>query len=82
MADWLFAASVWLFQGIGILVVVLARLSAGGWKQVACERCCFGFVVLLGIATVTAIGVSSQHWLSLATSLSVVSIGATMQFRV
>lgn len=79
--DSLFYGSVWVFQVIGILVVIMARLSSGGWKQVACERCVFGFVLLLGMATVTAIVMSSQHWLSLALSLCVVSILATIHVR-
>lgn len=79
--EWWFAAAVWMFQGFGILAVILARLSATGWRPVPCERICFGFVVILAVATVSAIAVSSHHWISLATSLSVVSIGATMHVR-
>ncbi|MCA9105631.1 MAG: hypothetical protein KDA83_09415 [Planctomycetales bacterium] len=79
--DALFYGSVWFFQVLGILVVVLARLSSGGYRQVVCERCVFGFVLMLGVATMTAIWLASPHWLSLALSLCVISIAATIHVR-
>lgn len=77
---WLSTAIYWL-PALGIISIGLTRMSDQGWRQILCQRLCFAFVVLLGIATVTAIGVSSHHWVGFAASLSVVSICSTMQVR-
>ena len=79
--DSLISTAIYWLPAFGIISVCLTRMSYQGWRQILCQRLCFAFVVLLGIATVAAIGFSSHHWVGLAASLSVVSIVSTMQVR-
>ncbi|MEZ6105962.1 MAG: hypothetical protein R3B96_07550 [Pirellulaceae bacterium] len=80
--DALFYGSVWFFQVLGILVVVLARLSSGGYRQVVCERVCLRFRADAWRGDDDRlIWLASPHWLSLALSLCVISIAATIHVR-
>ena len=79
--DWFVSSSMYWLPVLGILSVVMTRMSYQGWRETLCQRLCLAFVVVLGISTVAAIGFSSHHWVGLAASLSIVSIGSTMQVR-
>ena len=77
----LLSSAIYWLPVLGVISVCMTRMSDLGWRQNLCQALCFAFVIFLGIATITAIGVSSHHWLGFAASLSIISIGSTMQVR-
>jgi hypothetical protein len=77
-------AVLWLLvavQFLGILSACAARLSEGSRRQ-ALVHCLFlGILALVGAATVTAFAVGPGCWLACSTTLAIMILTVTCDFR-
>jgi len=72
------AVSVFL---LGLASVVLMRLAGGQTQHLYCWHCLFYMALLgLGLLTVVAVGVGNGAWMTSGAAMSVITIGATVDF--
>jgi hypothetical protein len=76
----LFSAMI-LIQVVGLSSVIFARLSEHSWAQAGCQRFFFVCLLCVGVATVLAAKWGSGCWLSCGATLSLMSVGATLDLR-
>jgi hypothetical protein len=67
-------------QVLGMASAAMARVAEGSRRQSACQNLFFACLVLIGLATIVAIGLGLGCWLSCGVVLSVMSVAATWDF--
>src|SRR5205807_2201261 len=75
---------VWILsiiQTLGLTSAWLARLSEGSRRQTWCQRFFFACLAMVGVATVVSMALSSAAWLICGTTLSLMVLAATWDFR-
>ena len=68
-------------QLLGLFSAWIARLSEGSSHQAISQRFFLGFLVLVGAATLVALGQGPGYWLSSGVALSVMVLVATCDFN-
>ena len=77
-------AVLWLLiavQLLGVLSACVARLSEGSSRQAISQGAFFGTLSLMGPATMVALAVGPGCWLACSTSLAVMVLMVTCDFR-
>jgi hypothetical protein len=77
-------AAVWLLvaaQVLGILTAIAARFSEGSPHQSISQGMFFAVMLLMGVANLVAIGVGPGCWVGCATTLAVMMLTVTCDFR-
>jgi hypothetical protein len=77
-------AALWIFASapfLGIAAAWLVRLTEGSAGQRAFQALFFGVMVLMGAATVAALAVGPGCWVACSTTLAVMVLTATLDFR-
>ena len=67
-------------QVVGGLSVVIARLSERTWGTAVFQRTFFVCLLAIGLATMVALSCQAGIWISGAMTLSMMSVGATLDF--
>ena len=65
---------------LGLLSALLARLSHGSRRQVACQRAFLGCMVLVGVSTIVSLVVATGWWLPSGTTFSLMVLTAIWDF--
>ncbi len=76
--------ALWLLASVpflGIGTAWLVRLTEGSAGQRAFQALFFGVMVLMGAATVVALAVGPGCWVACSTTLAVMVLTATLDFR-
>ncbi len=68
-------------QLIGLLSACLARLSEGSVRQVACQRFFLACLLLVGLGTIASLTLIPAYWVASGTTLSLMVLAATCDFR-
>jgi hypothetical protein len=77
-------AALWLLvaaQVFGVLTAFAARFSEGSSRQAVIQGLFFAVLLLLGAATLVALAVGPGCWLGCATTLAVMMLTVTCDFR-
>ena len=77
-------AALWLLvaaQILGILAAFAARFSEGSPRQAISQGMFFAVMLLMGVATLVAMGVGPGCWVGCATTLAVMMLTVTCDFR-
>ncbi len=77
-------AALWFLvtlQVLGVLTGFAARLSEGSRRQAISQGLFFGVLLLMGAATLVALAVGPGCWLGCATTLAVMILTVTCDFR-
>ena len=77
-------AALWLFvavQFFGILSACAARLSEGSPRQAISQGMFLGMLPLMGVVTLVAFAVGPGCWLACSTTLAVMVLVVTCDFR-
>jgi hypothetical protein len=77
-------ALLWLLvavQFIGFVSACAARLSEGSTRQAIIQYVFFGILAMMGAATVVAYAVGPGWWLACSTTLAVMLLMVTCDFR-
>lgn len=69
-----------VMQVLGVFSVVFARLCERSQAQNCCQRLFFVSAILLGAGTLFALALGSGWWISSGTTLSLMGLGATLDF--
>lgn len=75
---------VWALVAIQILGIIsagVARLSEGSRRQTCCQRFFFALLLLVGLATVVAVTLGPACWLISSSTLSLMVLTVTCDFR-
>ena len=75
---------IWVILGVQVLGLVsaaMARVSVGSRTEPYCQRLFIASLVLVGVATISALGLGPGHWLALGTTLAVMVLTVTWDFR-
>jgi hypothetical protein len=75
---------VWILsavQAVGLLSAWLARLSEGSRVQTSCQRFFIACLATVGFATAASAALSSAAWLICSTTLALMVLAATWDFR-
>jgi hypothetical protein len=70
-----------IVQVAGVISAWLARLSEGSRGQDSCHRLFFGFLALMGLATMYSVALGPRYLLFACISLSVMVLVAIWDFR-
>ena len=74
---WLMVAA----QFLGVSSAWLARLSEGSSCQAVCQYVFFGVLPLMGVVTAAALAVGPGCWMACSTTLAVMVLTVTCDFR-
>jgi hypothetical protein len=66
---------------VGVACVVTARFSQRPWARILSQRIFVVCLVAIGLATVHALRTGCANWLACATTLSVISVVATLDAK-
>jgi hypothetical protein len=72
--------SIAALQVLGVASAAMARVAEGSPRQSVCQTLFFASLVLVGLATIVALGLGLSCWISCGTVLSVMSLAATWDF--
>jgi hypothetical protein len=67
-------------QIAGLFCAWITRCSEGSALQPLCHRLFFGALLLMGGATVVALGIGPGCWISCGATLSIMVVGVTCEF--
>lgn len=80
MSDHLFFWVMLSIQVLGVISAILSRMSAAHLQGTKwCRNIFLGCLVVLGLATMYAIGIQSGHWAYCGTTFSLMAVGGTWE---
>jgi len=77
-------AALWMLvavQSLGVLSAFAARFSEGSPRQAISQGMFLGMLPLMGVATLMALAVGPGCWLGCATTLAIMVLTVTWDFR-